>query len=399
MSERYAEERPEPFRRGGGAIAAALLVGAGGLALCALGFASDPRQALFSWLAAWVYGLTIALGALIFVMIGHVTAAGWFVALRRLTETIAASLPLFALLFLPLALGLEKLYPWVAPAPSLDARSLELIAHRRPYLNVPFFLGRAALYFAIWGGVAALLRRWSLRQDEAPAPALTARSRALAAGAMPPVGLALAFASFDWIMSLTTKFESSIFGVYTFAGAILAALALVVIASFLARRAGLLPAGVSASHDYALGRLLLTFVVFWAYIAFSQLVIVWLADLPEELGWYRARFAGSWAPVGVFLLVGHFAMPFLLLLSYRLKRRAAALAAVAAWLLFAHYVDVYWLVLPALHEAGARPHWLDLAALAGVIGPATAFTLFRLRGHALVPKNDPALAASLRYAA
>lgn len=390
------EEAPVPFQGGGAVIAVAL--GLAGLALSAFGLTVDARQAFFSYLTACLFGLSLALGALIFVMIGHVTQAGWFVVLRRLTETIAASLPLMALLFVPLIFGLEKIYPWVASSPSsLDARSLELIAHRRPYLNVPFFLGRAGLYFAVWIGVGALLRRWSLQEDEAPDPALSARSRTLAAGAMPPVGLALAFASFDWIMSLTTKFASSIFGVYFFAGAFVAALALVAIVSTLSRRAGLLPPGVSASHDYALGRLLLTFVIFWAYIAFSQLVVIWLADLPEELGWVQTRLAGSWGSVGIFLLLGHLVLPLLLLLSYGLKRRAAALSAVATWLLFAHYVDVYWLVSPVLHETGARPHWLDLTTLLSVLGLGTAFTVWRLRGHALVPRNDPGLAASLRY--
>jgi hypothetical protein len=394
--EPVVEVSRPPFRGGGAVMACGLAAGAAGAGALALGAAGDARQALFSYLAAYAFGWSIAVGALVLILIGHVTRATWFVALRRIAEAIAGTLPLFALLFVPIGLGLERLYPWAGATAGLDARSLALIAHRRPWLNAPFFAGRAALYFAIWIAVATALGRASRRQDGTRDPAIPARSRRFAAVAIPPVGFALVFAAFDWILSLDTKFDSSIFGVYVFAGGFLGALATLVLAAFAARRAGLLP-GITSGHDSALGRLMLTFVVFWAYIAFSQLVIVWLADLPEEVGWYATRLAGGWGAVGLVLLVGHFAGPLLLLLPYGLKRRAGALAAVAAWLVAMHYVDVSWVILPTRDAAGPRPSWLDLAALAAVVGPAVAFATWRLRGAPLVPSGDPALAESLRY--
>lgn len=384
-------------RRGERLIGGGLGVGLAGVLLCGVGLVTRPRDAFFSYLAAFAYGLSLALGALILVMIGHVTAARWFVVLRRLAESIAATLPAFALLFLPLLLGLQELYPWVPPLEGVEPAVREKILKKGAYLNVPAFLLRAALYFTVWTLLAELLRRWSARQDLEPSPELVRRQRALSAGGLVAVALTLSFAAFDWLMALSPEWYSTIFGVYYFAGGFLGALALLAVVAFGSERAGLLSGLVATAHYQVLGKLLLTFVIFWAYIAFSQLLVIWIGNIPVEVSWYLPRTRGSWSALGAGLIAGHFALPFLLLLSREAKTRPAVLAGIGAWLLLMHYLDLYWLVFPARDPGGVRPHWLDLAALAAVLGLALAYGAWQFRGRAPVPVGDPDLEASLRY--
>lgn len=317
------------------------------LVLTLIGCRSDPREAYFAWLTAFAAGVSIALGALILVAVTHLTGARWFDPLRRIALDVAATLPLFALLFLFLVPGLGSLYSWIRVPPDGNAA----------YLNRTFFLIRAAGYFALWSGVALTLRRWarSAAPDASRAPAV--RERVLAALALPAIGLTLTFAAFDWIMSLTPGWTSTVFGVYWFAGGFLGALALVsLIASRHAR-------ALDDDRRYALGALLLTFAVFWAYIAYMQYFIVWIADIPAEAAWYIPRVHGSWATLAAVLLAGQFLIPFLLLLPHAAKTSARLAAPLAGWLLVMHYLDMYWLVLPTRYPAGMHPHWLDLAAL------------------------------------
>lgn len=336
------------------------VIGLVGLALSGIGLLGDPRQAYASWLAALTAGLSIALGALLLVAIAGISGARWFDPLRGFALDVAATLPLFALLFLVLLPGLGVLYPWV------HARSLPNAA----WLSLPWFLARAALYFAVWIGVALTLRRWA-RAGGADAPP-TARERALAAGALPALGLTLTFAAFDWLMSLDPGWSSTVFGVYWFAGGFLAALAVVTLAAV--RRAGGTRSGrLPAAQGYALGALMLTFAVFWAYIAYSQYFIIWIANVPAEVAWYIPRVRGGWGAVALLVLVGQLALPLLVLLLYAAKRSARAMAVVAAWLLVVHYLDTYWLVLPAIHPDAPHPHWLDLSALAAVGGSAAGW--------------------------
>ncbi|HEX7051827.1 MAG TPA: hypothetical protein VF188_16595 [Longimicrobiales bacterium] len=373
--------------------AAALL----GLALVALGFFIDRRQAAFSYLAAFAYWLSLALGTLIFLMIHHAINSSWFVVLRRPAEAAAAMIPLLALLSLPLLFGVDALYPWAAPAASLPAELREAIATKRPYLNVPFFLVRAAAYFATWTVVAVLLRRWSLRQAAGNGVALARRQRTLAAGALPPVAFALTFAAFDWLMSLQPTWFSTVFGVYYFAGGAVGGLALLAVIAFLLHRAGPAADILTTSHYHALGKLLFTMLVFWGYIGFVQLLLIWIANVPTETTWFAARIGGGWTAVGALLVVGHFFIPFFALLSRPLKRRPAALAAISAWLLAMHYVDAYWLVLPALHPSALRPHWIDAAAFIGIGGAVVAYGTRLLAAAPLLPRGDPRLERSLRF--
>lgn len=381
--------------RGGRLLRGAALAAALGLGLTAAGAAVDLRRALFAYHVAFTYWVSVAVGALLLLMIFHAAGARWVVVVRRVLEAISlATVPLLVL-FLPVALGMGHLFPWVDPG-GLSAEAQRLWQHRRPWLNPPFFLLRAGLYFGLWIAASHLLYRWSVRQDESGSPELTVKQRKLGAGALPLVALAMTFAAFDWQMSLEASLASTIFGVYFFAGGFVAAVAALTLAVVAARQLGVLQ-GVNENHLHSLGKLLLAFTAFWAYIALSQYLLIWIADLPEEAPWYLLRNATGWRGVGLFLVFFHFIIPFFLLLSRRLKRRPWPLALMAAWTLVVHYVDVYWVVMPRLHPDAPRPALVDLAAWIGVGAAALAFALWRLRGRHPVPVGDPFLSDSLEY--
>ena len=268
--------------------AACALVGA---AACAILGAANPKQFFFSWLVSFLFFLSLALGALFFVLIQYAAQGGWGIVLRRIGETSFATLPLMAVLFLPLLLGLRDLYSWTAPgAAEHDA----LLRWKAPYLNVPFFLIRAALFFGIWSFIALVYYRGSRGQDVTGDPGVTARLRRFAGPAIIVLALTQTFASIDWIMSLTPHWYSTIFGVYFFAGSFVGFIALLSIVAAAMRRAGLLDTVISAEHLHDVGKLLFGFTAFWAYIAFSQFFLIWYANLPEETIWYKARLEGSW---------------------------------------------------------------------------------------------------------
>ena len=382
----------------GGRSAMRVLAAGGvlGLALLLIGALADPRQAAFSYLMAYAFVLSFALGALFFLMIQHTIAATWSIVLHRVAEAVAVTLPLLTLLFVPVLFAWPWLFPWQGDAVGPAATSP---AELRPgYLALPFAALRAAACFAVWNAAAVLLHRWSLRQQGGgDAVALAHRQRALSAVGLPLVAFTLTLAAFDWLMSLTPGWASTIFGVYYFTGAMVGILALLAVAVPRLERAGYLAGIITVSHYHALGKLLFTFLAFWAYTAFAQLLLIWIADLPREATWFVARTAGSWAAVSALLVAGHFLLPFFALLSRELKRRPTALAAVGAWLLVMHFVDVYWIVLPALHPAGARPHWLDAAAVAGIGGAAAAFGIWRARGASIVASGAPEYARSLEF--
>lgn len=378
-------------------LRASLALGAIGVAFVALGAVTDPRQAYMSYLVAYTAVLATVLGALTLVMLSHVVGARWYVVLRRVTETIACTLPVLALLFVPLVIGMHELYPWAMPPGSVTPSLGEEIAKKAAYLNVPFFVARAVTFFIVWLVIAWLLRRWSVRQDVEGGVELTTWQRRLSGGGFPFLAIALTFAAFDWLMSLSPAWWSTIYGVYFFAGAMVAATSLVALLAMLAARAGALAGYVGAEHFGALGKLLLTFVIFWAYIAFAQLLIIWSGDIPAESVWYVTRLHGGWGTLALALLLFHFALPFLLLLPRGTKRSPRAMASIGTMLLIVHYFDIYWLAMPELHPRGMTIHWLDAAALAAVVGCAVAFGAWLFGRSAPVPLGDPYLEDSVRY--
>jgi hypothetical protein len=368
----------------------------------------------FAYLTAFTFVASIALGALVFLMTTYVVGARWNAVIRRLNESIVSVFPLLALCFLPIAFGLDDLYLWANPPASLPEHELHALLHKHAYLNEPFFLLRAALYFVIWSGSAALLCRWSLSGDGAAVPPEAGREppagddvdpnlprphaapRAFSSAVLPLVALALTFASFDWLMSLQPFWMSSIFGVYYFAGGFVASLGLLATLAYAAQRSSASDV-IRPSHFYALGRLMLGFTIFWAYNAFFQALLISLPNRPEEVVFYLTRLKGGWHVVAWALAIVRFAVPFFLLLPRRIKFQGRVMAVLGLWLVFGHYIDMYWLVVPVYTEHGPLPTIWDLAALCAVAGPCIAFAAWRLHGRAIIPVGDPVLQQSIQY--
>jgi hypothetical protein len=365
-----------------------------GAVACAILGAANPKQFFFSWLVSFLFFLSLALGALFFVLIQYAAQGGWGIVLRRIGETTFAMIPLMAVLFVPLLFGLHDLFEWShADAAEHDA----LLRWKAPYLNVPFFLIRATLFFAIWSFIALLYYRGSRGQDATGDPAVSARLRRFAGPSIIVLALTQTFAAIDWIMSLTPHWYSTMFGVYFFAGSFLGFIALLSVVAVAMRRAGLLDTVINAEHLHDIGKFLFAFTSFWAYIGFSQFFLIWYANLPEETIWFKARLEGSWMPVSLLLMAGHFGVPFFYLMGRAVKRRGWTLALGGTWLLLMHFMDLYWQVMPTLHPEGLSPSVLDVAAFLTVGGCFVAAASWLMRRQALVPLRDPRLGESLAF--
>jgi hypothetical protein len=365
-----------------------------GAVICGVMGPSNPKQFFFSWLVSFLFFLSLALGALFFVLIQYAAQGGWGIVLRRIGETVFATLPVMAALFVPVLLGLHDLYEWShAEAVQNDA----LLQWKSPFLNVPFFLTRAAIYFLLWSVIAVMYYRGSSRQDAAGNHAVAARLRRLAGPALIVLALTQTLASIDWIMSLTPHWYSTMFGVYFFAGSFVGFIALLSVVSVALRRAGLLDTVINAEHLHDVGKFLFAFTAFWAYIAFSQFFLMWYGNLPEETIWFKVRMDGSWMKVSILLLAGHFVAPFFYLMGRDVKRNGTTLALGGLWLLAMHFVDLYWQVMPTFHPEGISPSILDIAALMTVGGCFVGAAAWLLRRQALVPLRDPRIDESLAF--
>lgn len=373
----------------------ALLVGLLALAFAVGGALAVPAwKARFfaSYLVAFAWVLSFSLGGLFFVMLQHLVHAGWSVVVRRLAEFFAAVLPLLAVLALPILLGLGDLYHWthaeaVAADPVLQAKA--------PYLNVPFFLLRFFLYLGFWSWCARFFTQRSFSQDTTGDVEVTKLLQRRAAPFLIGFALTLTFAAFDWLMSLDPHWYSTIFGVYYFAGAVVGFFALLVVLAVSLQRAGFLRRTITVEHYHDLGKLLFAFVVFWAYIAFSQFMLIWYANIPEETAWLTRRMSGGFGVIGLALLFGHFLFPFLVLLPRSIKRSPGVLFYPAAWLVVMHYLDLYWLVMPEV--GSATPHLLDLLLAVGLGGVWLAGFAYLASRHPLACQKDPRLFESLTF--
>lgn len=366
----------------------ALLAGVAGLALCALGAVLDPNRFFQSYLVAYLYWIGMALGSIAVVMLHHLAGGEWGLVVRRPLEAAAMTLPVMAFAFVPLALALPVLYEWARPE-AVAANAL--LQHKAAYLNVPFFVLRAVAYFAAWIGMAYWLYDRSRDQDRAGSPLPRGRVRLLSGLGLVLLALTVTFAAFDWGMSLEPEWFSTIYGMMLMVGQVLGAFAFGVAVVALLEDHPSMSDAVTPSRLNDLGSLLLTFVLLWAYIAYSQYIVIWSGDLPEEAAWYLRRTGGGWGWVVIALLVAHFLLPFAVLLSRRAKRRAEVLLAVAALVVVMRWVDTFWLVIPAFHPGGISLHWLDLATLVGVGGIWLAAFVWFLKRRPLVPVFDPRL--------
>ncbi|OGC10228.1 hypothetical protein A2V82_05855 [candidate division KSB1 bacterium RBG_16_48_16] len=364
------------------------------LLLSFIGYFLHPRQFFYSYLTAFVFWLTIGLGALFLTMLHHLTGSVWSVVLRRVYENIMSVVPYFLILLIPVFFGIHELYHW-SHKEAVAANAI--LAKKAAFLNPTFFILRSVLYFGVWYLISRLLCGFSLKQDQNKASAeAIKRVRATSAGGVILFALTITFAAFDWIMSLDAHWYSTIFGVYLFSGSTLAALAFITLLLIILRDKGILADKVTVEHYHDLGKLLFTFTVFWAYIAFSQYFLIWYANIPEETIWYQHRWIGGWKAVSLLLVFGHFVVPFFILMIRSNKRNFAVLAVMCVWLLFIHWIDIYWLVQPSLHQHGASFSWMDLTLFLGMGGLFVYLFMKKSAQYGLLPRNDPQMERSIR---
>jgi len=371
-----------------------LLAGIAGLVLSGVGLFFDSLQFFHSYLVAFTFWVSVSLGALFFTMLHHLVGASWSVVLRRMFENVMIALPLLFIFFIPIAFGMGNLYEWTdADKVAVD----HLLQGKTGFLNNGFFLARTLVYFAIWFIIAFLAYKLSLRQDQAHHETLTAKMKKVSAPGMILLAVTLTFAAWDWLMSLDAHWYSTIFGVYYFAGSALSGLAVVTLIAIYLRSKQVLVKQITLEHYHDLAKLLFAFTVFWAYMAFSQYFLIWYANIPEETIWFQHRWVGSWKAISLLLVFGHFVVPFLVLISRAAKRSTRVLTFAGLWLLFMHWTDLHWLVMPNLHPQGFQPSWMDLTTVVGIGGLFLAFVWKRLCAQPLVPFNDPKLAASIEF--
>ena len=379
--------------------AACAVVGALGIGV---GFVHEPKRAAFAYLVAFAYTVSLSVGALFVLMIGYAVNAAWMSVLRRVCEAVALGVIQLALLFIPIALCLELLYVWANPPAGLSPELQERLLHQQAYLNPGAFVARGAGYFVVWIACALVLRFWSRRRDgRAPLGSAEqvslSRERRFACALLPLVSLATTFAAFDWLMSLTPGWFSSAFGIYYFAGGFVGAIALIAVLTERGVRRGRLREVVTSHHFHALGRMVFAFTIFWAYVAYFQVFLISIADKPGEVTFYLARMQGGFRTLSYLLMVGHFAVPVLLLFPKRVKFSGTYVALLSVWILLMLWVDLYWLVMPA-YQTTMAPSWLDLAALLAVGGATACFCSIVQRGVPWVAGGDPLLEAGIRYA-
>ena len=372
----------------------ALAVGVLLLALCVVAAPGNPRQFFQSYLQAYLFWIGISLGCLAIAMLHHLVGGSWGLPVRRLLEAGARTLPLMALLFLPILVGVRTLYEWARPE---AVAANPVLQEKALYLNVPGFVVRALVYFAIWIAVAHLLAKWSLEQDRTADPSFTGRLRALSAPGLLLYGLTVTFSAIDWGMSLEPEWHSTMYGMVFMASYGLQALGFVIVAAFLLARLGPLSDVASPPRFQDLGNLTLTFLMLWTYTAFCEFLIIWAENLTDEIPWYLHRTTGGWQGIAIALIVLQFALPFLLLLSRAIKRRGTLLAAVGAGILVMRLVDYFWLVAPSFHPGVLSIHWMDVVAPAALGGLWIAVFARRLQGGALVPLHDPRLASAVEH--
>jgi len=376
----------------------AAIVGVAGAVLCAAGFLASPVAGKFqfyrSYLWSYLFVVGLSVGSLAWLMLQYLTGGAWGVVIRRPSEAAARTIPLVALMFLPVLIGIPNLYQWSHP--NIVAAD-EVLRHKHTYLNAPFFIGRAAVYLAGWYLIGWLLNRWSEREDRVGGPRWHKKMNALAGPGLIFWGFSVTFMAIDWVLSLDPHWFSTMFGLLFVAGQALSAMAFLITVMVLLSYRRPMSEILTSRHLHDLGKLLLAMVMVWAYFSFSQFLIIWAGNLPKEIPWYLERLKGGWQFVALILVLGHFALPFALLLSRDLKRNFKLLASIAVFILLMRLVDLYWVVAPDFQKGSFGISWMDFAAPAGIIGIWLAYFLTQLEKRPLMPRNDPELEEALAH--
>lgn len=363
-----------------------------------LAVGDDMRRFFHSYLFAFTYYLSFALGALFFVLIHHLVGATWSVTTRRLAEIVTGAFPVLFVLMLglavPIILGNKSLYLWM----DHDVVANDHLLHAKEgYLNAPFFAARMLVYFAVWMAISRYFMKKSVEQDETGDVAVSVRLRVVSAPAMIAYALTTAWAAFDLLMSLTPHWFSTIFGVYYFAGCAISIYCLLALVSFALQRSGRLQRSITVEHYHDMGKMANAFTLFWAYIAFSQFMLIWAANIPEESIFFRPRMFTEWKWASIALIFLHFVIPFVGMMSRHVKRNPPLLATWAVFMLAVHAFDLFWIVMPAFSPAKVVVHPLDFLCLAGM-GGLFLFGAISVAGNVrLLPVRDPRLQASLNF--
>jgi hypothetical protein len=370
----------------------ALAVGFLFFALLIFGWLVDRAQFFHSYLVGFIFWIGITIGSLALLMLQHLTGGAWGLIIRRVLEAATRTLPLMLILFIPILLGLNQIYPWTNRA-AMDL--VPALREKTRYLNPAFFMTRAALYFAIWSLMALALNWLSLQQDRSTDPKIRKRLQMISGPGLGLLILTITFAAIDWVMSLDPAWSSTIFGLIFVASWSLSALAFgILLMSWLSKREPMNTV-VRTSHFHDWGNLMLTLVMLWTYFAFSQYLIIWSANLPEETTWYVARKHGGWGVIALGIVILQFAFPFLTLLSRAAKRSPQKLALLAVLILVMRVVDVIWLVEPSFNREHFHLSWMDLVAPIAMGGLWIATFAWQLQQRRLVPINDPQLEQAL----
>jgi hypothetical protein len=367
---------------------ALLGLGVIGLAIAGAGALIDREQFFHSYLVAFMFWGGIALGSFGLVSLNHIAGGRWGIVIRRICEAGIRTLPLVLVLFLPIIVGIPHLYEWADPK---HVAHDEILQYKQWYLNVQFFLIRAAIYFSIWIVIARIFVRWSNEQDATGDVAYVKRFQMLGRGAIILYVITMTFAGVDWMMSLEPHWTSTMYGLLVIAGQVLSAFAFAIAILTLLTAHDPVARVATSERFHDLGKMLLAFVMIYAYFAFSQFLIIWSGNIPEETPWYLKRFTGGWQYLAVALPAFHFFLPFFILLSRKLKQNARRLIFVAVLMLFMRLFDLYWYIMPVFSPGKFTLHWMDIATVLGVGGVWLAAFLFNLQGRPVLPLHDPAL--------
>ncbi len=367
-----------------------------GVVLGIVAYFVDNTRASFNYLLSYTFLVSIAVGALFLVALEYVTNADWSVPFRRIVEIFAGLIPFLAVLVIPLFFSMHDIFHWTHEEVVAQDK---ILLGKEPYLNIPFFIIRVFVIIAIWFLFYIILSRNSLKQDTTGDQSLTKVNIRLSAVFIPIFAVTISITAIDWLMSIDPHWFSTIFGVYYFSGTVIAILAAVTIAAVYFKENDYLHKRITNDHLYSLGALMFVFVNFWGYIAFSQYMLIWYADLPEETEWFLQKWEGTWAFFSLFLIFIHFVVPYILLLSQSAKMDPKRLKIAALILLFAHFFDLYWIVMPEMPglESGYVFSWIDFVFPLAAIGFVMLVFNMKAKKENLLPVGDPKLKRGLDF--
>lgn len=348
---------------------------------------ADQTHFFRSYLFAYIFWSGLTLGCLGIYLLHNVVGGNWGVVIRRFVESGTRTLPLIALLLVPILFGLHYLYAWSLPG----QKAHEGITHVERYLNKPFFIGRAVLYFVVWSFWGYRLLRLSAEQDRTGDPSIFFRMKSFAAPGLLIFVITTSFAFIDWIMSLESDFYSTIYGWMFTVGQVLMTFSFCMVLLVLLRNTKPLSSVLTTQHFHDLSNLMLAFTMLWSYMSFAQFLIIWAENLPDEIPWYVRRFSGGWGYIAFFIAIFHFAVPFFLLLMRFIKRNPNLIYWVALWIICIRLVDNFWIIMPAFRQHGLEIYWTDIVAPIAIGGLWLAFFIWHLKARPLLPLHDPRL--------